>query len=72
MYISYIGQSYTQIIYQHKFHWEKYDTAWFGQDLSPRIYIRRIYPGHWAWSDELEQQGSNKYESSNESALFIQ
>jgi hypothetical protein len=52
-----IEDSYKNAIYQNKFHWEKFDTEWFRQDLSPRIYIRRIYPGHWAWSEELEQRG---------------
>jgi hypothetical protein len=58
-YLSLNKQSYRDAIYQNKFHWEKFDTEWFRQDLSPRIYIRRIYPGHWAWSDELEQRGSH-------------
>jgi len=36
--------------------WERYVPDWFHTDLEPRIKVRQIFPGHWAWCDELQNK----------------
>jgi len=45
-----------KLIQEHKDKWEKYIPDWFHTDLEPRIKVRQIFPGHWAWCDELQKK----------------
>jgi len=36
--------------------WEKYEPFWFYSDLQPRIKVREIFEGHWAWCNDMQQK----------------
>ena len=50
-----VPKAIQDMLKEHVDKWQNFKPRWLVEDLETQTYINRIYPGHWAWSQELYQ-----------------